>query len=68
MFDFKSLILKTRDVDSNLESFRCMNFDSNEVLERKVAGTKDALNASESGICLSFFGKEVGEVEARSDA
>ena len=67
-FDFKSLILKTRDVHSNIESFRHMNFDSNGVLERKVAGIKNVLKVSELGLDSIFLGKEAGEAETRSHA
>ena len=51
-----------RDGHSNLESFKCRNFNANEALGGGAVGRKDVLNVVEIEIDLSFLAKEIGQV------
>ena len=65
-FDSKSLILKTIDADSNVEFFKCMNFNANEALGCGVSGRRDLLEVTELELDQKFQAKEIGEVEIGS--
>ena len=53
-FDSMSRMLKMRDADSNIESFKCRNFNVNVDLGGEVVGRKDVLKFEDLQLDLSF--------------
>ena len=54
------------DADSNLESFKCRNFNANEALGSEVVDRKYMLKVVDIELYLSFSAKEISEVEIGS--